>query len=129
MTASSSATLDEILQPPTIFSRSVKKRAYKQSNHGVLTSERLISECQKVDAEVKQKQLDQDQRKILINMKKERVQKEKDEKKAAKARKEEIEKKKKQLNADKEPKKPTKRKASELKVSPIAPKRQLRKKL
>lgn len=118
--APSPSVLDELLKPPTIFSRSVKQRAYKQANYGVLTSERLINECQKVEAENKQKQLAKDQRKILMNIKKERVQKEKEEKKA---RKEQTEKKKAQLNAEKEAKLSSKRKASEQKILAVASKK------
>lgn len=99
---SSSSTLADLLQPPTVFSRSVKKRAYKQTNYGVLTSHKLIEECRRVDEEDKQKELDKEQRKVLLNMKKENAQKAKDERqKAADLRKQNIQQKKQEIEAKK----------------------------
>lgn len=67
-----SPDLSPLLKLPTVFSRSQKKRVYKQMNHGVLTSEKMIENLEKIAEEDKKKSEMKGHIKVLKAMQKEK---------------------------------------------------------
>lgn len=85
--------MKELLTPPAQFQRAGKRRQYRRANFGVMTSDEIMTQCQKVAEEKEEAEAAKIDRKIDREEKKRQrdfimnIKKEKDEEKKAKKRK------------------------------------------